>query len=150
MSDIIDSIMLATEADEDRIRGVIDLAIQDGEAPVFKAFGKGAKTARSAKSAAKRKTKVDKEAAEAEELVSMLKGRHKEKKESSLSTHRAREFDSMVSSLEARYGSGKRGSGSQKKGGKEGKRPKKVSPPDIDDAEFERIQSKLGKGRSKR
>lgn len=36
------------------------------------------------------------EAAEAEELVSMLKSRHEEKKESSLSTHRAREFDSMV------------------------------------------------------
>lgn len=59
-------------------------------------------------------------------------------------------FIVQVSSLEARYGGGKRGSSGDKKGGKEGKRPKKVSPPDIDDAEFERIQSKLGKGRSKR
>eukprot|EP00904_Undaria_pinnatifida_P012197 jgi/Undpi1/8107/HiC_scaffold_24.g10579.m1 len=151
MSAVIDSIMLATEADEDRMRAVIDVAIQNGEAPAFSAYKKGAKTARSAKSAAKRKTKMDKEAAEAEELMSKLRGRHENKKsEASLSTHRAREFDSMVSALEASYGGGKRGSGSQKGGGKEGKRSKKVSPPDIDDAEFERIQSNLGKGRSKR
>ena len=40
------------------------------------------------------------EAAEAEELVAMLKGRHEKKKsESALSTHRAREFESMVRTL---------------------------------------------------
>lgn len=40
------------------------------------------------------------EAAEAEELVAMLKGRHEKKKsESALSTHRAREFDNMVRTL---------------------------------------------------
>lgn len=42
------------------MRAVIDVAIQNGEAPAFSAYKKGAKTARSAKSAAKRKTKMDK------------------------------------------------------------------------------------------
>lgn len=48
-------------------------------------------------------------------------------------------FFIQVSSLEDRYG-GKKG------GKKEGKRAKKP-PPDLDDAEFERIQKQLEKGR---
>lgn len=56
----------------------------------------------------------------------------------------------QVSSLEERYGGGKMNSSSRKRGEKEDKRAKKSSPPDIDNAEFERVQRKLEEGRSKR
>ncbi|CAM9412110.1 unnamed protein product [Ascophyllum nodosum] len=155
MSAMIDSIMLATEADEDRFREIIELAIQQDNLPVFPTFRKGAKRPRS-KSKGKRKAK---EAAEAEEeLASIMKQRDQEKNKgtTSMSTHRARQFNDMVSSLEKRYGGGEKGSSSGK--GAKGKRPqdgkknKKVPSPDIsdiDDEEFERIQKKILKDRSK-
>eukprot|EP00752_Nemacystus_decipiens_P011882 g10536.t1 len=141
MSAVVDSIMLGTEADEDRFRTLIDAAIESKEVRSFPAFLKAGKTsAGSKKSAAKRKAKADKEAAEAEELMAMIKGRHGEKQAASLSTHRAREFTSLVSSLEDRYGG--------KKGGKKESKRSKNTTPDLDDAEFERIQKQLGKGKS--
>ncbi|CAM9456550.1 unnamed protein product, partial [Pylaiella littoralis] len=141
MSAIVDSIMLGTIADEERFRAVIDAAIESKEAASLPAFRKGAKTSASKKSTAKRKAKIDK----AEELMAMLKGRHEENKNTAaLSTHRAREFSSLVSSLEEKYGGGMKG------GKKESKRARKNSPPDLDDEEFERIQKQLGGGRSKR
>lgn len=61
MGAIVDSIMLATEADEERFRTVIDAAIESKEVSSFPAFRKASKTsAGSKKSAAKRKAKADK------------------------------------------------------------------------------------------
>lgn len=61
MGAIVDSIMLGTEADEDRFRTLIDAAIESKEVSSFSAFRKAAKTsAGSKKSAAKRKAKADK------------------------------------------------------------------------------------------
>eukprot|EP00903_Cladosiphon_okamuranus_P014631 g13567.t1 len=138
MGEIVDSIMLGTDEDEERFRTVIDAAIESKEVSSFPAFRKAGKAcAGSKKSAAKRKAK---EGAEAEELMAMIKGRHEERSTASLSTHRAREFTSLVSSLEERYGG--------KKGGKKESKRAKRPPPDLDDAEFERIQNQLGKGKS--
>lgn len=61
MAAIVDSIMLASPADEDRFRAVIDAAIKSKEVATFAAFRKGAKrSAASKKAAAKRKAKIDK------------------------------------------------------------------------------------------
>ncbi|CAM9510181.1 unnamed protein product [Sphacelaria rigidula] len=156
MCAVMDSIMLATDADEERFRGLIELAMQRKEVPSFAAFRKAAekKTAGAAKAAAKRKAKADKEAAEAEELMAKIKGRHKERSDAtSLSTHRSRQFDSMVSSLEERYGGASaRGSarGTSTKQGRAKRTKNSPSPDDLDDAEFERIQKKLTEKRAKR
>lgn len=61
MTAVTNSIMLASPADEDRFRAVIDAAIQAQEVTAFAAFKKGSKTnAASKKAAAKRKAKIDK------------------------------------------------------------------------------------------
>ena len=66
MGAIVDSIMLATEADEDRFRTMIEAAIESKEVSSFPAFRKAAKTsAGSKKSSAKRKAKADKVTAQA-------------------------------------------------------------------------------------
>lgn len=60
MGAIVDSIMLGSEADEERFRTVIDAAIESKEVSSFPAFRKAGKaSAGSKKSAAKRKAKVD-------------------------------------------------------------------------------------------
>lgn len=155
MSAVIDSIMLATEADEDRFREMIELAIKRDDVPDFSAFRKGAKRAGASKSKGKRKAK---EAAEAEELASMLKQRNQERVgNASLSIERTQQFNRMVSSLEERFGGGKKSSGNSTRGkrAKDGtkKDGRKVPPPDvpdIDDDEFQRIQKKIIENRSKR
>lgn len=154
MSAVINSIMLATEADENRFREMIELAIKRDDVPAFSVFQKGAKRAGSSKSKGKRKAK---EAAEAEELASMLKQRNQERVESdSLSIQRAQQFNNMVSSLEKRYGGEKKSSGRSNRGkrAKDGtKKSAKVlhsDVPDMDDDEFQRIQKKILKNRSKR
>lgn len=55
-------LQLFTTADEERFRGLIELAMQRKEVPSFAAFRKAAekKTAGAAKAAAKRKAKADK------------------------------------------------------------------------------------------
>lgn len=66
MGAIVDSIMLGTEADEDRFRTMIEAAIESKKASSFPAFRKAAKTsAGSKKSSAKRKAKADKVTAQA-------------------------------------------------------------------------------------
>ncbi|CAM9421428.1 unnamed protein product [Ectocarpus fasciculatus] len=97
MAAVMDSTMLASAADEDRFRAMIDAAIESKEVSAFAAYRKGAKASVGSKQfAKKRQAKIDKEAAEAQELMAMIKGRNTDKEAGSLSTRRGKEFNNLV------------------------------------------------------
>lgn len=61
MAAVMDSTMLASAADEDRFRAMIDAAIESKEVSAFAAYRKGAKASVGSKqSAKKRQAKIDK------------------------------------------------------------------------------------------
>ncbi|CAM9951691.1 unnamed protein product, partial [Phaeothamnion confervicola] len=159
MAQVIDSVMLCTEEDEPRFRKIIEAAIADGRTERFDAFkpqkrkkgGAGGADA----SKGKRKSKADREAAEAEELLAVFKAKEKSRGGGgsgggddgvlgTLAARRAGQFDDMMAGIEARYGGGGGAKGAS--GGKKSRGGKvKAAPesPDIDDAEFERIRAGL-------
>nr|XP_003226484.1 PREDICTED: dnaJ homolog subfamily C member 9 [Anolis carolinensis] len=111
MDKIMESVLCVEYADEPRIRKIIQLAIDSGELPVYKAFVKESKQKMAA-----RKRRAEKEAKEAEksreelglgegddDLKALIQSRNENRK---------KEMDDFLAQMEAKYGS------KSKKGGK--------------------------------
>jgi len=84
----------------------------------------------------KKMSKKEREAKEAEELMAKIRG--KQHGGGALAKRREEAFDSLISGLESRYS------------GKKEKSKRSVSPPDIPDDEFERIQARMTANRKSR
>ncbi|KAG5188463.1 hypothetical protein JKP88DRAFT_304194 [Tribonema minus] len=146
MAKVIDTVMLSGNDDAARFGTVIEEAIAAGDVKSYAAFKTSlSKLTRPGKKA-KTSAKAEKEAKEAEELAALLKGNADRRNAGGGGggqlTRGAQHFDSMIASLEGRYASG--GAGKKAKGGRGKAAPE--GPPDMDDAEFERIQARLMQG----
>ncbi|TMW65066.1 hypothetical protein Poli38472_009233 [Pythium oligandrum] len=115
MQDILDSIMLSTEDDEDRFVEMIQDAIKNDKKvkalPKWREYLKkrAAKPKKKETEAQKKKrqAKTDKEAQEAEELMNAIRNNQNQRASGSgslaLSTKSERNFSSLISSLESKY-----------------------------------------------
>ncbi|KAG7385611.1 DnaJ sub C member 9 [Phytophthora pseudosyringae] len=131
MQHVMDTIMLSTDDDEERFAEMIQKAIKGEDVEQVKAFptwreyvkkqSKKKKKKKETPTEQKRKqNKREKEAREAEELLNKIRGNQQKRGEGSgstaLSTERKRGFESLLGSLEAKYGD-------------KGKKPKRKAAP---------------------
>ncbi|CAI5721962.1 hypothetical protein KXD40_004570 [Peronospora effusa] len=114
MQQILDTIMLSTDDDEERFAEMIRKAIKEKELKTFptwreyvKKQSKKTKRKETPVEQKRKQAKREKEAREAEELLKKIQGNQKKRGEESdstaLSTERKREFKSLLGSLEAKY-----------------------------------------------
>ncbi|POM75796.1 Chaperone protein dnaJ 6 [Phytophthora palmivora] len=114
MQHIMDTIMLSTDDDEERFAEMIQKAIKEKEVKAYptwrdyvKEQSKKKKKKTTPAEQKRRQVKREKEAREAEELFNKIRGNQQKRGEGSgstaLSTERKRGFDSLLSSLEAKY-----------------------------------------------
>lgn len=133
MADVVDNVMLATDADEARFREIIEAAIVAKEVKRLKGFKS------QLKDNDKRKKAAAKEAQEAEELMRAIQAKRGPDALANMAKDRKRQMTSFLDSLEEKYAES--GGKDRDKGKKKSK--KVAATTEMTDEEFQKLRDTI-------
>jgi DnaJ family protein C protein 9 len=135
MADVVDNVMLATDADEARFREVIEAAIAAKEVKHLKGFKS------QLKDNDKRKKAAAKEAQEAEELMRAIQAKRGPDALANMAKDRKRQMTSFLDSLEEKYAES--GGKDKDKGKKKSKKATTTTTTEMTDEEFQKLRDSI-------